>query len=74
MKALNQFKKHGVKLDFYEMDAGWYPDGGNWWNTGTLEPDPGKWPLGMKPLGEKVHSLGYELMVWFEPERVTQGS
>lgn len=74
MKALNQFEKHGVKLDFYEMDAGWYPDGKNWWNTGTWEPDPGKWPRGLKPLGEKVHSLGYELMVWFEPERVTRGS
>jgi alpha-galactosidase len=74
LRALGQFEKAGVKPDFYEMDAGWYPDRGNWVNTGTWEPDPTGFPHGLRPLADKVHSLGMDLMVWFEPERVAKGS
>jgi alpha-galactosidase len=74
LRALGQFEKAGVKLDFYEMDAGWYPHQGDWANIGTWEPDPTAFPRGLRPLGDKAHSLGMDLMVWFEPERVAKGS
>ena len=61
----------GVKLDYWWIDAGWYPCGDGWWNIGTWQPDPQRYPNGIKPVADYVHSKGMKLVVWFEPERVT---
>ncbi len=61
----------GVKLDYWWLDAGWYPcDGPGWPKVGTWEPDPGRYPNGVKEVSDYVHSRGLKLVVWFEPERV----
>ncbi len=41
-----------------------------WWNTGTWDIDPIKFPNGFKSLSESAHANGLKFMVWFEPERV----
>jgi alpha-galactosidase len=61
----------GVPLDYWWMDAGWYPFSAGWWNTGTWEPDPKRFPRGMAPVAEAAHARGVKTIVWFEPERVT---
>jgi len=62
--------KEGIRLDYWWMDAGWYPCN-EWSATGTWEPDPKRFPNGIKAVSDYVHSKGAELIVWFEPERVT---
>ncbi len=72
----------GARYDAWWVDAGWYPcEGGdgpvsnpNWTHTGTWEPDPALLPQGFKPISEYAHQHGMRLIVWFEPERVWEGS
>jgi len=64
----------GVKLDYWWMDAGWYPCGEAWPNTGNWTPDPERFPHGLKAISDLAHTNGMGLIVWFEPERVTPGT
>jgi len=64
----------GLKIDYWWMDAGWYPFKSGWWNTGTWDVDPGRFPHGFTPVSEAAHARGVKIIVWFEPERVTSGS
>lgn len=71
---LNRLLKTGLKLDYWWMDAGWYPFPTGWWNTGTWDPDPRRFPNGFTPVSKEAHARGVKIIVWFEPERVTAGS
>jgi alpha-galactosidase len=75
MKYADAYSKAGVKLDYWWIDAGWYPcEGPGWPKVGTWEPDPKRYPRGLKEVSDRVHSLGMGLVVWFEPERVHAGT
>jgi alpha-galactosidase len=71
---LQQYFDLGWKFDYWWMDAGWYHFKEGWWNTGTWDPDPARFPHGFRPISDFAHSKGVKTIVWFEPERVTQGS
>ena len=72
----------GIKLDLCWRDAGgdntWFPiaggpyhrEGKGWWNTGTWQIDPAKYPDGFRPFTNWLHERGVGFMLWFEPERV----
>ena len=64
----------GVPLDYWWMDAGWYPMATDWSDTGTWEPDHQRFPKGLAPIAEAAHQLGVKTIVWFEPERVRAGT
>ena len=64
----------GMKFDYWWMDAGWYPFKEGWWNTGTWDPDPQRFPHGFRPVSDFAHKNGVKTIVWFEPERVRPGS
>jgi alpha-galactosidase len=64
----------GVPLDYWWMDAGWYPFTNGWPDTGTWEPDPQRFPRGFAPIAEAAHRRGVKILVWFEPERVRAGT
>jgi alpha-galactosidase len=71
---LNRLLKTGLKIDYWWMDAGWYSFKTGWWNTGTWDPDPRRFPDGFTPVSKEAHARGVKIIVWFEPERVTAGS
>jgi alpha-galactosidase len=61
----------GVPLDYWWMDAGWYPcDGVGWPKTGTWEVDTRRFPKGLREITDHAHARGVKCIVWFEPERV----
>lgn len=62
--------KEGIQLDYWWMDAGWYP-GPDWLKTGTWEVDRERFPNGIKAISDYVHARNTKLIVWFEPERAT---
>lgn len=68
------YRAAGIKPDFWWMDAGWYVNNGDWWNTGTWKIDPARFPHGIKPVTDFAHQQGIESIVWFELERVTRDS
>lgn len=81
---VDRHRRFGIMPEIFWLDAGWYKgnnapaslDEGRWWyNTvGNWEADPSRFPNGLKGVADIVHEAGAEFMVWFEPERVFDGS
>jgi alpha-galactosidase len=71
---LDHYLDRGMRLDHWWMDAGWYPCDGQWPKTGTWEVDEMRFPGGFKPITDHAHSRGVNIIVWFEPERVHEGT
>ncbi len=71
---MQDYWKLGWKFDYWWMDAGWYPFGWGWSNTGTWDPDPKRFPQGLRPVSDFAHAHGIKTIVWFEPERVTHNT
>ena len=67
---IDAYLDHGVPLSFWWMDAGWYPFQKGWWNVGTWEPDPVRFPAGLRAVSDHAHARNINVLVWFEPERV----
>lgn len=72
-KLAEEAAKIGVER--FAMDDGWFGERntdhaglGDWW------PNPKKFPHGLKPLIDKVHSLGMSFGIWVEPEMVNPDS
>jgi alpha-galactosidase len=73
-KYIDQTLQDGLPIHYWWMDAGWYPFTVGWWKTGTWEPDPKRFPNGLKAVADYAHAKNLKVVLWFEPERVTQGS
>lgn len=74
VSVLPALARRGVEVFWSDMDPQqWYPLGfPN--GTGTWEPDPAKYPHGLKPIGDAVRAAGMDYLLWFEPERVHPGT
>ena len=71
---IDALAREHVKIDDWWIDAGWYPCKKGWWQVGTWEPDPDRYPNGIRAVSDYVHARGMKLVLWFEPERVVKGS
>jgi alpha-galactosidase len=71
---VDRYLEEGIKLDYWWMDAGWYINETGWTNTGTWEVDTKRFPRGLKAITDHAHSKDVNIIVWFEPERVTPGT
>ncbi len=72
-------RRRGIPFDVWWIDAGWYPcyDANHerkWPVTGSWEPDPERFPNGLKPVSDHAAGKGADLLIWFEPERVRPGT
>ena len=80
LRCIEKARQHGIPFDVWWIDAGWYPcyteDGvtRKWGVTGTWEPDPERFPDGLKSVSDAAARSGADLLLWFEPERVTPDS
>ena len=72
--GIEDYVRRGLKPDIWWLDAGWYPCNYDWPHTGTWLPDEKRFPDGLAPLGRKCDEHGIQLLLWFEPERVRQGT
>lgn len=61
--------------DYFWMDAGWYKYTEAWHDgVGNWIPDSNRFPEGLKPVGDKINSLGKKFLLWYEPERVRENT
>ncbi|GMW01384.1 MAG: hypothetical protein AMXMBFR84_25210 [Candidatus Hydrogenedentota bacterium] len=74
MFFIQKYLDRGFALDYWWMDAGWYWNKSGWPNTGTWEVDTNRFPGGLRPISDYAHNRGVDIIVWFEPERVTEGT
>jgi alpha-galactosidase len=69
----------GLGFETYWLDAYWirggFPDGvGNYGFPIDRVESPDRFPNGMKPLSSAVHKAELDFLLWFEPERVANGT
>jgi len=70
---LDQFD---IRPDIGWIDAGWYEGSENgWWRgVGNWFPNKKNFPNGFRPISDPLKSLGMGFLLWFEPERVFEGT
>ena len=78
---VKRYKQFKLIPEVFWLDAGWYTHAGdianhkNWANTvGYWTVDSIRFPQGLRPIADEVHKAGSKFMVWFEPERVYEGT
>jgi alpha-galactosidase len=71
---IDRYLEEDLKIDYWWMDAGWYPNNGEWFNTGTWEVDRKRFPDGLRSITDYGRKRGIKSIVWFEPERATPGT
>lgn len=71
---IDRYLEEKFPLDYWWMDAGWYPNDGTWVTTGTWEVDKNRFPNGLRAITDHAHEKGVKSIVWFEPERVAPNS
>lgn len=75
IQAINSISANDLPMDTYWIDAGWYACPNGWATTvGDWTADPARYPNGLKPVSDAAHARGYKLLLWFEPERVMEGT
>jgi alpha-galactosidase len=77
MSHLNAAK--GLGFEVFWLDAYWtkkgFPEGmGNYGFPISMAEPADRFPNGLKPIGDAAHDAGMGFLVWFEPERVAQGT
>jgi alpha-galactosidase len=71
---VDRYVEEGIKIDYWWMDAGWYPCDGQWPLTGTWEVDKTRFPNGLRAISDHARKKGIKTIVWFEPERLVPNS
>ncbi|MFO0889366.1 MAG: alpha-galactosidase [Isosphaeraceae bacterium] len=71
---IDRYLEEKIPISFWWMDAGWYPCDGQWPRTGTWEPDLKRFPGGLRAITDHARTRRIRSLVWFEPERVAQGT
>jgi alpha-galactosidase len=76
LSMIDRLSQFGLDPDAYWIDAGWYENAGpSWWEgVGAWTPDRKRFPRGLKTIGDAVRSKGKRFVLWFEPERVYEGT
>ena len=74
LAAIDAYLQNDIRPDVWWIDAGWYPCDYQWNKTGNWYPNPENFPRGLKPIGDKCKAVGMEFLLWFEPERIRQGT
>jgi alpha-galactosidase len=74
-RAIGNIAAHKVPFDTWWIDTGWFPCGTNWArHVGNPDPDPARFPRGLKPVADVSHAANMKFLLWFEPERVMPGT
>ena len=71
---IDRYLENGFTFEYWWMDAGWYLFPSHWYDTGTWEVDPERFPHGLRAVSDYAHQKNLKTIVWFEPERVAPGS
>ena len=74
LKTIQQIAKHNLPVGLYWIDAEWFGQAPWWKSAGNWAVRTDLYPQGLRPLSDALHSSGRRLLLWFEPQRVCQGT
>lgn len=63
-----------LPIDYYWIDAEWFGQGPWYTTAGDWRPKVDLYPQGFTPISDALHQSGRKLLLWFEPERVCEGT
>ena len=73
-RTINSYLRHGIKLDYFWMDAGWYVNadgnGCGWPETGMWRINTEAFPDKLAEVSQLMHDNGGRTLLWFESEVV----
>ena len=73
IENIKDYFKYDVNIDYWWMDAGWYPDAKTkgWGYVGSWEVDRTRYKTGLKAISDACSELNMKggTILWFEPER-----
>lgn len=71
-RTINSYLRHGIKLDYFWMDAGWYVNAEGkacgWPETGTWQINTEMFPDKLAEVSQLMHDNGGKTLLWFESE------
>ena len=72
LQGIDIVASHSLPVKYWWMDAGWYTSPKDNWalGVGNFDPDPTRYPHGLKPIADAAHAKRLGYLLWFEPERV----
>jgi len=71
---IERHKYFNIVPEAFWLDAGWYLCHNSWPLVGNWVVNSNNFPNGLKPVTDASHKAGAEFILWFEPERVTEGT
>jgi len=76
LAMIDRLSQFGIEPEACWIDAGWYENATkSWWSgVGSWFPSRERFPRGLKPVTEAAKKWGKGFVVWFEPERVYEGT
>ena len=76
LAMIDRLRQFGIEPDACWIDAGWYENATrNWWTgVGNWTVNTANFPRGLKPVTDAARRWGKGFVVWFEPERVYEGT
>jgi alpha-galactosidase len=74
LQNIAALREHDLPADYYWIDAEWFGTGPWFMNPGDWRPKADLYPGGFWPISDVLHKDGRKLLLWFEPERVCQGT
>jgi len=76
LAMIDRLKQFGIEPDACWIDAGWYENVTKFWwqGVGNWTVNRANFPRGLKSVTEAAKKWGKGFVVWFEPERVYEGT
>jgi alpha-galactosidase len=76
LAMIDRLRQFGIDPDACWIDAGWYENATRYWwsGVGSWFPSRTRFPRGLKPVTEAARKWGKGFVLWFEPERVYEGT
>ena len=73
---IDRLQQFGIESEVCWIDAGWYEGGyPSWWEgVGNWVVNKTNFPNGLRPVSDAARKTGKKFLLWFEPERVYQGT
>ncbi len=74
LENIKAITSHDLPMEYYWIDAEWFGQG-PWFKTvGDWRYKKDLYPDGFKPISDALHASGRKLLLWYEPERVCEGT
>jgi alpha-galactosidase len=74
LENIRHIAAHKLPFDYYWIDAEWFGNGPWFLNPGNWNVKRDLYPEGFRPISALAQQSGMKMLVWFEPERVSEGT